>query len=287
MNFVQNIIWNSVEGFVEAGTRTAGGYAGDALIKAGDLIENSGRSVGNGLERRASSYAKGIAGQSYQSKPSPGKALPSTARKPALTRSNSSPASSTALAKQNPANTKAIGPTSRTPIGAKKYPGGNQVNTATKQITAGTKSVTGIGKGVTGGVVGGTQKTLTNTAFKATSTPLGAAKGAAGSATKALPRPYPNTKPNTTTYAKASSTNALPRPYNTPAFNDTGKKTAVKPGQSKPFNAQQANKVDEKKPYPGTNTLPGQGNNTPVKKYKPLPTMGGTAERGKVQHIAI
>jgi len=46
-SFVQNILWNSVSGFVEAGTRTAGGYAGDALIKAGDLIENSGRSVGN------------------------------------------------------------------------------------------------------------------------------------------------------------------------------------------------------------------------------------------------
>lgn len=46
MNFVQNILWNSVEGFVEAGTRTAGGYAGDALIKAGDLIESGGRGVG-------------------------------------------------------------------------------------------------------------------------------------------------------------------------------------------------------------------------------------------------
>jgi hypothetical protein len=52
MNFVSNIIWNSVEGFVEAGTRTAGGYAGDALIKAGDLIENGGRSVGNGTSSR-------------------------------------------------------------------------------------------------------------------------------------------------------------------------------------------------------------------------------------------
>lgn len=46
MNFVSNIIWNSVEGFVEAGKRTAGGYAGDALIKAGDLIEGGGRKVG-------------------------------------------------------------------------------------------------------------------------------------------------------------------------------------------------------------------------------------------------
>jgi hypothetical protein len=49
MNFVSNIIWNSVEGFVEAGTRTAGGYAGDALLKAGDLIEGGGRSVGKGM----------------------------------------------------------------------------------------------------------------------------------------------------------------------------------------------------------------------------------------------
>lgn len=46
--FIQNILWNSVSGFVEAGTRTAGGYAGDALIKAGDMIENSGRSIGDG-----------------------------------------------------------------------------------------------------------------------------------------------------------------------------------------------------------------------------------------------
>lgn len=46
MEFVQNIIWNSVEGFVEAGTRTAGSYAGDVLIKAGDVIEGAGRGVG-------------------------------------------------------------------------------------------------------------------------------------------------------------------------------------------------------------------------------------------------
>jgi hypothetical protein len=46
--FIQNIIWNSVEGFVEAGTRSAGDFAGNALIKAGDMIENGGRSVGNG-----------------------------------------------------------------------------------------------------------------------------------------------------------------------------------------------------------------------------------------------
>jgi hypothetical protein len=45
--FIQNILWNSVEGFVEAGKRSAGEFAGNALIKAGDLIENGGRGVGN------------------------------------------------------------------------------------------------------------------------------------------------------------------------------------------------------------------------------------------------
>tara|TARA_R110002003_G_scaffold433_9_gene19759 strand:+ start:1354 stop:1710 length:357 start_codon:yes stop_codon:yes gene_type:complete len=44
--FIQNILWNSVEGFVEAGTRSAGEFAGNALIKAGDMIENGGRGVG-------------------------------------------------------------------------------------------------------------------------------------------------------------------------------------------------------------------------------------------------
>jgi uncharacterized protein (DUF1330 family) len=47
-SFISNIIWNSVEGFVDAGKKTAGEYGGNALIKAGDMIENGGRSVGNG-----------------------------------------------------------------------------------------------------------------------------------------------------------------------------------------------------------------------------------------------
>ena len=48
-SFISNIIWNSVEGFVDAGKKTAGEYGGNALIKVGDMIENSGRSVGNGM----------------------------------------------------------------------------------------------------------------------------------------------------------------------------------------------------------------------------------------------
>lgn len=46
--FVKNMIWNSVSGFVEEGKRTVGGFAGDALIKAGDMVEGGGRSVGSG-----------------------------------------------------------------------------------------------------------------------------------------------------------------------------------------------------------------------------------------------
>jgi hypothetical protein len=41
-----------------------------------------------------------------------------------------------------------------------------------------------------------------------------------------------------------------------------------------------ANKAAEAKPYPGTNTLPGQGNKTPVKKYKPIPRMKAPVEAG-------
>lgn len=50
--FIQNIIWNSVEGFVDAAKKTGGEYAGNALIKAGDAIENGGRSVGGGTFSR-------------------------------------------------------------------------------------------------------------------------------------------------------------------------------------------------------------------------------------------
>ena len=51
--FIQNIIWNSVEGFVEAGTRSVGEYAGNALIKAGDMLENGGRGVGTSKSSHA------------------------------------------------------------------------------------------------------------------------------------------------------------------------------------------------------------------------------------------
>ncbi|KAF2240608.1 hypothetical protein BU26DRAFT_611479 [Trematosphaeria pertusa] len=254
-SFVQNILWNSVEGFVEAGKRTAGGYAGDALIKAGDLVENSGRNIGDGLERRASNYSTAISGQTYQ--PS-AKALPSTARKPsAVKRSNSSPAS-----------TKAVGPSSRTPLGANKYPGGKQVGSAAKkQITSG---ATGAKSAVGGG-----------------------AKSAAATAKSSLPKAYPNNVPYGTKITPTSSSSSSYKPLYGGGGNSgpsaPEKKTAVKPGQPKPFNA--GGQKDEKKQttYPGTNTLPGQGGKAPVtaKKYKPMERMAPPAERGKMQHIAV
>ncbi|CAO2654282.1 Nn.00g110150.m01.CDS01 [Neocucurbitaria sp. VM-36] len=252
--FIQNILWNSVEGFVEAGTRTAGEYAGNALIKAGDMIENGGRGVGNNIERRATAYGSSISGQTYQ--PSP-KALPSTARKPVIKRSNSTPASNKPTTSGTKANTSA----SRTPLGANKYPGKNQAGAA-----AGTtkKAITG-GVNIAKSTVGGAQRSIPP--FKGPSS--------TSAPNKSLPKPYPNN-------------NNLPKPYSTQS---SEKKTAVRPGQIRPFVPPTENKKpDPKKAYPGTNTLPGQGKRVPVQQQRPkgLPTLGPQVGEGqKMQHLAI
>jgi len=265
--FIQNIIWNSVEGFVEAGKKSAGEYAGNALIKAGDMIENGGRSVGNGIEKKATSYGSSISGQTYQ--PSP-KALPSTARKPAIKRSNSSPASS------KPLSTNVKKPTSSIPLGANKYPGGNQVNGARKAITNGTgaaKNTAGgatksLG-GVTGGIVGGGSKALST----ATST----AKGPISRA------------------SAPTRSNSLPKPYGTNnAFPSSDKKTAVRPGAPKSFTPPVEQKKassttggfggGDKKPYPGA------GSKVPVQqqKMKALPRLGPQVGQGQTMtHLKI
>jgi len=299
-SFIQNIIWNSVEGFVEAGKKTAGEYGGNALIKAGDMIENGGRSVGNGIERKATNYGTAITGQTY--KPS-AKALPSTARKPAIKRSNSTPANS------KPTTSGAKGG-SGIPIGAKKYPGGNQVNGAVggaKKTVAGASKVTGgvVGGGqkalggvtgnaskVTGGVVGRANSTIgsvgSNTS-KVTGGLVGGGQKALGGATRSIP---PFKGPNS---AHSASKNSLPKPFPEtngmpkPAY-ASDKKASVKPGQPKPFTPPvETKKLDPKKPYPGTNTLPGTSK-TPVQqhKYKPLPRLGPQVGQGQtMQHISI
>lgn len=48
MDFVTNAISGALTGFVDSATRTAGGYAGDFVIRAGDYIEGAGRGVGDG-----------------------------------------------------------------------------------------------------------------------------------------------------------------------------------------------------------------------------------------------
>jgi len=291
--FISNIIWNSVEGFVDAGKRTAGEYGGNALIKAGDMIENSGRSVGNGIEKKASGYGTAITGQTYKPSANP---LPSTARKPAMKRSNSTPASS------KPA-------TSGVPLGAKKYPGSNQVQGAVggaKKTVGGVNktvgSVTGSGQKatsgvtsnaskVTGGVVGRANSTiggLPSAASKAPGSVVGGGQKALNGATRSIP---PFKGPGATSTANKSlpkpypETNGLPKP----AY-PTDKKTAVRSGQPKPFTPPvEQKKPDPKKAYPGTNTLPGQSR-TPVQqqKYKPLPKLGPQVGQGQtMQHIAI
>jgi hypothetical protein len=45
---VTNIIQNSLAGFVGGAVTTAGGYAGSAVNGVGNLIESSGKAVGDG-----------------------------------------------------------------------------------------------------------------------------------------------------------------------------------------------------------------------------------------------
>jgi len=242
--FIQNILWNSVSGFVEAGTRTVGGYAGDALIKAGDMVEKGGSSVGTGIERKFSNYGSAISGQAPQ-KPS-AKALPPTARKPVVKRSNSTPASN------------------KPTTGGVKYPG------------AGTKPSTGAAKKPlpsTASATGAAKKSLPSsaTATGAAKGTVGRAKSVAGGAAKSLPKPY--------------------SPGGNLSFPEA-KKTAVKPGQNKPYTPP-AGKTggggEDNKPYPGPTTLPGEGKRVPVQaqKYKPAPRMAAPVKEGKMTHISV
>jgi hypothetical protein len=211
-----------------------------------------------GIEKKATSYGTSISGQSYQ--PSP-KALPSTARKPVIKRSNSTPASNK--------------PTTGVPksLGANKYPGTNQVNGAKKAVTAGT----GMAKTTVGSMTGGATKPLGSVTGGATKT-LG------GVGQKALPKPYPSTR-----------SNSLPKPYNsTIPLSSSEKRSIVRPGQPKPFTPPVAQKKPDvgKKAYPGTNTIPGQGSRVPVQnqkqRLKPLPRMGAQVGEGqKMVHLAV
>ncbi|KAF2495562.1 hypothetical protein BU16DRAFT_618340 [Lophium mytilinum] len=236
MNFISNIISNSVAGFVDAGTRAAGGFAGDALIKAGDLIENTGRGVGTSVEGAAASYATKIGGQAAANtiKGSvPKKSI--TAGKPAsVQRSYSSPAST---------STKKTS----TPIGANKYPGGKTGGTpigANKSI-GGKTSATPIGANK---YPGGTNKSLPTAKPAATKKPAlaSAPKPYPSSSSKpdaSKPKPYPGTTtyPSKKPIGGASVSKGADKPYpGTSTTPGSGKKTAVKAGKPKPMSSSYA-----------------------------------------------
>jgi hypothetical protein len=47
--FVTNIIHNSLSGFVSGAVTTVGGYAGDAVAGLGNMVENGGKALGDGM----------------------------------------------------------------------------------------------------------------------------------------------------------------------------------------------------------------------------------------------
>ncbi|KAK7187430.1 hypothetical protein DPSP01_002548 [Paraphaeosphaeria sporulosa] len=260
-DFVKNMIWNSVSGFVEEGKRTVGGFAGDALIKAGDMVEGGGRTVGNGIEKKATGLGTAIGGAPPKA-PS-AKALPSTARRPAAHRSSSLPA-----------NTKPKAPVggSGVPLGAKKTPAGAAAGAAAVKRAAGS------------GVPLGAKKTPANGALpkftpKPFNPPGGVSKpspyptsgGKPNASTSSLPKAYPSS-------GTGGAGNPLPKPYP-----GAGSKTPVRPGQSKPFSGAATSVGGAVKPYPGTNTLPGQASKKPVQKYKPAQRYEPPAKAGEVK----
>lgn len=218
---------------------------------------------------------------------------------PANTKPSGSPAGGRTIA----------GPTSSVPIGGKKAVGG------AKKAVGGVTGGAARGLGGVNGVVGGATRTAGSTVGgvgrAANSTLGGVSNGAyrggdglagltggasksvgglAGSATKST-----GGLVNGATRGVGGIAGGLPKPYNPASSGSsysspypTAKKTAVKPGQSKPFSPNPQQGKPEPKPYPGTNTLPGQGGKkTPVKRtYKPAPTLGSQVQPGqKMTHI--
>lgn len=163
------------------------------------------------------------------------------------------------------------------PLGGKKYGAGaakkvggaaNGAKSTMGGVTSGVvRGAGGVSKPV-GGVVGGS---LVGVAGKTTNTPNPAAKR------NPLPRPHSQ---DSMAHSKATG---LPKPYGgNNGYPSSDRKTAVKPGQSKPFTPPQQ-KNDGRKPYPGTNTLPGQANKVPVKRYKPAQRYEPPAKVGEAK----
>ncbi|KAF2205045.1 hypothetical protein GQ43DRAFT_477705 [Delitschia confertaspora ATCC 74209] len=305
MDFLGNIIQNSVNGFVDAGTKAVGGFAGDALIKAGDLIEQKGHAVGNNIEQAAASYGAKIAGEAVVKPPVslPKPSLPSSKQPKALPapKKSASGAKVASHSYTSPLTTSKTGGNvgrrpiapgrTHTPVGMNKYPGGN--------LNA--KPVSSAGSTTGRKTIGNAKAVAVKTAKKPLPKPFNnnipypTAKANPNVNPGALPRVVPRNvrtpfKPKNNQRDRNQTQNELPRPnayagagskvavrpnQNPNAYSGGGSKTAVRPGQNtKPFSAPGA---DTSQPYPGTQTYPGQGNKTAVRPaqqsaYKPPAT---------------
>jgi len=67
--FVTNIIQNSLSGFVDGAVKTAGGYAGDAIVGVGNFVERQGNAIGNGIANKFDGRGQGLSGYGGVKKP--------------------------------------------------------------------------------------------------------------------------------------------------------------------------------------------------------------------------
>lgn len=254
MDFVSNIISNSVSGFVEAGTRSLGNYAGDVLIKAGDMIENTGRGVGTSVERAAGSYAIKISGTPTH------KALPAPAPQKMITYGTAAQrADATKMPGKKPASTE---------MKKERLTGSVASISTPRQGTA----LAGGGKRVAPSQI---VKKVSSSTNKTTSVK----RAPASTAKKELPKAYPNNIPYPS--AKAKTTSSLPKLYpqtnagnssNTSQPQSQQKKVPVRPGgQPRPFVNPDAQTTQNKNNNPTKPLYQGQGNKVAVKPGQPRP----------------
>ena len=278
MNIISNIISNSVSGLVEAGTRTVGGYAGDALIRAGDMIEDKGAGVGRsayrvplcldaeltnfpGLENAAAGYGTKISGQA----PAPGAlgGLPKAPvpKKKPLQRSNSTPAASLPSASK----AKALPSTAASAATATANKAGSAAAGSAKKATSTARlPSTALPKTAIGGVRGAVGGPLSEKAESDTEAQR--RKQRKKKKTRELPKPYPNSVPYPT--AKA----ALPEAKKAPSSvkgNVNGAKNNVNGAKDKE-SSDNKSKGPRPYPYPESSSYPTD-KKMAVKPGKPRP----------------
>ncbi|OCK94364.1 uncharacterized protein K441DRAFT_677567 [Cenococcum geophilum 1.58] len=252
MNFISNIISNSVAGFVEAGTRTAGGYAGDAIIRAGDLIESTGRGVGTSVENAATSYGDKLKGQGTITTTKAYLPKTPTPKTKAITSGKTSVIHPTTL--QRSCSSPASSQAKKTAI------------IASKGADAASKP--------------GSNPSTGQTALKKP-TPYASTSTNVPKSNSTKPKPYPGT---TTHPSKVDAPKPKPYPGTTtyPSKVDSSKPKPY-PGTASNPSRIYASSASNPKPYPGTTTYPNSGKKTAVKPAKKPATPAKT--EGTFRHI--